>query len=208
MILWHCTIIIIWKPGLKYPRSRAIYEQCNQLAEKITKLMQIVVVHVSVPGFVLPKAIYSYFVYFTTDLGVDAFVLPIPTWWVDFGPIRSSLTMPLINLLIKSLYSNFEFKISTARFPFDWKSPIAYLIAVLLQMRIVSVAFRYVAPFLSHGVTAALYSFSFVDDLKGDIDAIEESVQLKRSHENIYRQLSNFIQFAGTRRFDSKTFST
>lgn len=94
---------------MKYPRSKALYKRTNRFAENISKLMRFVMVYVSVPGyvefvqiyfikinpnvkaitcdlpvcfvvFVLPKAVYSYFMYFTTKLGADAFELPIPTW--------------------------------------------------------------------------------------------------------------------------------
>lgn len=68
--------------GLKYPRSKPIYEKANRITEIICKAEYFIVVRVFVPGFVLPKAIYSYLMYFTTDLGADAFVLPFPTWWV------------------------------------------------------------------------------------------------------------------------------
>lgn len=57
-----------------------MYEKTNRFTENISKIIQTVVVHISVPGFVLPKAFYSYFMYFTTELGADAFELPIPTW--------------------------------------------------------------------------------------------------------------------------------
>lgn len=57
-----------------------MYEKTNQSAEKISKLIELAIVYVSLPGFILPKTIYSYFMYFTSDLGADAFVLSIPAW--------------------------------------------------------------------------------------------------------------------------------
>lgn len=68
--------------GLKYPRSKAMYEKTNRLVEKISKFISFVIVYVSIPAFVLPKAIYCLFIYYTTDLGPDSFELPIPTWYV------------------------------------------------------------------------------------------------------------------------------
>lgn len=66
--------------GLKYPRSKAMYENTNRLVEKISKFISFLIVYISIPAFVLPKAFYCFFIYFTTDLGPDAFALPIPTW--------------------------------------------------------------------------------------------------------------------------------
>ena len=57
-----------------------MYEKTDRLVEKISKIIEILIVYVSPPSFVLPNAVYSYFVYFTTDLGPDAFELPFPTW--------------------------------------------------------------------------------------------------------------------------------
>lgn len=59
-----------------------MYEKTNRLTEKISKIMLFAIVYVSVPGFVLPTGIYCFFKYFTTDLGPDAFELPIPVWYV------------------------------------------------------------------------------------------------------------------------------
>lgn len=67
--------------GLKNPTSMAKYEKANVLVETLSEAIQIIVVYVSSPGFVLPKAIYSFFMYSNGDLGPDAFELPFPTWW-------------------------------------------------------------------------------------------------------------------------------
>lgn len=58
----------------------AKYEKTNALVETLSKAIQFVVVYVSAPGFVLPKAIYSFVMYSISDLGPDAFELPFPTW--------------------------------------------------------------------------------------------------------------------------------
>lgn len=42
--------------------------------------MILIITYYRVIGFVLPKAILSYFSYFTTDAGPEAFELSIPMW--------------------------------------------------------------------------------------------------------------------------------
>lgn len=76
--------------GLKYPRSKAIYEEINKLTDLISKFMQFFMVDVSVSMYVLPISIYSLYMYFTTDLGPDAFQLSFPTWYgvAGFSIIR------------------------------------------------------------------------------------------------------------------------
>lgn len=65
--------------------TAAIKVRTNQLIEIWCKIICFVMVQISVLGFVIPKVIYSYFVYFTTDRS-EAFVLPLPMWWVYWSP--------------------------------------------------------------------------------------------------------------------------
>lgn len=66
--------------GLKYPKSKKMYESTNWLAEVLCKILHFIVVYVVVPAFMAPVTIDSFFKYFAADLGPDAFVLPFPTW--------------------------------------------------------------------------------------------------------------------------------
>lgn len=68
------------KLGLKTPKSKAIFEKTNQLVEKYSKIGLFVIKNVIVPCFIFPKAIVSFFIYFTTNLGNDAFYLPASIW--------------------------------------------------------------------------------------------------------------------------------
>lgn len=72
---WICP-----KIGLKRPTSKAMYERANELSEKFSKIIYFVIVDIAIPLFVAPKVILSYFLYFTTDAGNEAFELPIPIW--------------------------------------------------------------------------------------------------------------------------------
>lgn len=66
--------------GLKYPSSQKMYQKNHDMTEKIGKIVGLLMMHISVPVFVMPKAILSYFNYYTTDLGSHAFELTIPIW--------------------------------------------------------------------------------------------------------------------------------
>lgn len=60
--------------------SKAIYEKYNQQIEKYGEVLGIFMRQVSIPCFIWPKFIISFFTYFTTDLGNDAFQLPYHLW--------------------------------------------------------------------------------------------------------------------------------
>lgn len=48
----------------------------------MSKVAYLVMVKLSGPAIFGPTALISYYRYFTTDLGPDAFELPMPVWWV------------------------------------------------------------------------------------------------------------------------------
>lgn len=66
--------------GLKYRTAKQEFEKSNRLVHKWCKIAYVIIVQVCMPSLILPKAMYCFFLYFTTDLGNDAFELPIPTW--------------------------------------------------------------------------------------------------------------------------------
>lgn len=63
---------------------KIIYEKTNKTAEKLCKIIYFICAKVSIPGSVLPKALACFFIYFTTDLGNEAFELPMPLWLVYY----------------------------------------------------------------------------------------------------------------------------
>lgn len=66
--------------GLKTPKSKEICEETHQLVEKYTELGLFSMTHVIPPCFLFPRVIVSYYKYFTTDSGNDAFDLPVTIW--------------------------------------------------------------------------------------------------------------------------------
>lgn len=67
-------------PGLKYTAAKQEYERSNRLVDKWCKIAYVVIEKIFIPSVILPKAIFCFFVYFSTDLGNKAFDLPIPIW--------------------------------------------------------------------------------------------------------------------------------
>lgn len=63
-----------------YSESGALYKQADQIVEKWSKRITNFIPKIILITFIFPKAMQSYFVYFTTDLGAKAFELPIPVW--------------------------------------------------------------------------------------------------------------------------------
>lgn len=77
---WLCEKKII--VGLSYPKSKKHFHKTNRQVEKCSEIIYFIISKVSPPVYVLPKAFFSLFIYFTTDKKQDAFMLPLPTWFV------------------------------------------------------------------------------------------------------------------------------
>lgn len=81
--LTHCSITdISFIEGLKYSESKAIYTSTARKVQQRMDLFTLVMQKLTPILMMLPKFIISFCSYFTTDLGPDAFELPIPKWWV------------------------------------------------------------------------------------------------------------------------------
>lgn len=78
------SIMKIIFSGLVNKRSKELFEAVNIRLEKWSSIVILIFVKVTIPCVVTPKLATSYFLYFATDAGRDAFVLPHPTMWVDF----------------------------------------------------------------------------------------------------------------------------
>lgn len=67
--------------GMVNPDWKFKYENLNEKIEKWSNILYSVFIKVSVPGLLLPNFILSYYSYFSTDLGSEAFGLPYPFWY-------------------------------------------------------------------------------------------------------------------------------
>lgn len=180
--------------GLKYPKSKAIYEKTNRITEMICKFMYFFIVSVVVPGFILPKAFYSFFIYFTTELGNYAFELPVPMWWMAFNFVSKSSFLTW-NFLLWKIFNH-------ARLPFDWRNPTGYVIAILMLMRIVEMPLHFIGCFVSLASACFLFSMSLAKDVQDDIHAINKNTRKKQTRADIHKQFIEFTRFTGFKRFD------
>lgn len=62
--------------------SKMIFKRINRQIEKWCGIVYFVVAKMTPIFWISPKLIYSLIVYFTTDLGNEAFELPYPEWYV------------------------------------------------------------------------------------------------------------------------------
>lgn len=66
--------------GLKYPESAALFEETNRFIKKCGKIISFVAMKLVLNVVILLQCIGCFIKYIFTDMGNDAFVLPIPMW--------------------------------------------------------------------------------------------------------------------------------
>lgn len=83
------------------------------------------------------------------------------------------------------------------RIPFEWKNPIGYLIAVLLQFGIWFFLDLYLACFLTLAFGYFLFTLSIAKDMIDALQSINEHLKKKKPKKRILKQLNNFISMHG-----------
>lgn len=68
------------------PEWKFKYSNLNDKIEKWSNILYSALIKVSVPGILLPNFISSYYLYFSSDLGSEAFGLPY-LFWYDLNAI-------------------------------------------------------------------------------------------------------------------------
>lgn len=66
--------------GLKYHASVALFEDTNRLIEKCGKFVTFAILKLFLNGVILLQCLGCFGNYIFTDMGNDAFVLPVPMW--------------------------------------------------------------------------------------------------------------------------------
>lgn len=95
------------------------------------------------------------------------------------------------NVLLKS---NIE------RFPFDWKNPIGYSVAINLQLVMFSFPLSFIAYTLGLSFGAFIFGLAFVKDVKYTIKSLEKFVKTKPQRSAILRKVIELIRFPNSKR--------
>lgn len=78
--------------------------------------------------------------------------------------------------------------------PFDWKSPIGYLIAVLLELVVALYPMCYLGSFLSLAVGSFIFATAVTKDLDGTLASIKKLAKKKRQNSQLFKQFAKFYQ--------------
>lgn len=86
------------------------------------------------------------------------------------------------------------------RYPFNWRTPLGYFIAVILQLISVSLPMRYIGCFVSFALAGFVIALALAKDMKGHIKLFDEYAKAKLPERTVYHQLAELIRFTTIKR--------
>lgn len=143
------------------------------------------------PQFVnWPKFFASFGAYFTTDLGNEAFQLPIPFWYtITFKNIQ----LLSVNSLFLTKYSFFFFFKNKGCHSTGKMQSDTQLLFLLNCLVLISYVCFMAMTVTSLGIASFLDEISLTEDSKGILRSIDENSKLKKNLPNLYAQFIEFV---------------
>lgn len=179
---------------MKNPESNQTYVKLNENIEKSTRIFYIFMVQVTFIAIVVPQFITSFYLYLTTDLGTEAFNLPLPIWCVLKLLLIAGKFKPCTYGSILHL-NLFLFPFILLRAPFNWRTPTGYLIIFTFESSTVfcvcHFCFYYLAPF----VASCYIIFNFANEIKNEIHALNDSNKAKVNSVEFMRRVGDIVEF-------------
>lgn len=175
----YCFIL-----GLLHPSSKEIYENAHTFVEKCCSIIFTAFVKITFPSVTIPFLIVCYVLYFTTDIGSDAFQLPFPAWYENFQ----------IEIYNKSSMF-YEYKYSHHRSPFDWRTPFGFLIAFLLEVCPVYYVDRNCACIVSLPLGSCRFMIAFANDIKAEFQRLNQHLRSQGNDMRFRKKVCELIEF-------------
>lgn len=142
--------------GIKnQPLSESNYKRINRYTELITKIINYIVIYFFLPASAILLLIVNFYMYYSTNLGVEAFRLPFPYWYILHAYTQKVNRNKFINFFNR-------------RFPFDWKNPRGYLVASTLSFVLNMNVMFFLICDMCIGVGFYIFATVLTKDIKND----------------------------------------
>lgn len=79
-------------------------------------------------------------------------------------------------------------------YPFDWKNPYGYSIAVILQFTVALLLLHYLACFISIAFVSYFIATTLNGFMKDDLQSINKMAKRKTSKSDIFEPFSRFVR--------------
>lgn len=80
------------------------------------------------------------------------------------------------------------------RFPFDWKNPLGYFVAVAFQYIATSLLFAFVSCMMSFEIGAFFMELLLTNDIKSDLKLFNENAMVKDNRSLAFKRFGDFIE--------------
>lgn len=86
-----------------------------------------------------------------------------------------------------------RYELYHSRLPFNWHSPMGYLISVALQWTLVTCVCFSIMIVNANGTASYLFATAITNDIKCVLKAIDKNSKSKKRHKHIYKQFTEFL---------------
>lgn len=162
---------------MKDPTSEAIFGKTNQIVEKYSKIEIFGTNNVVIYCFINPKSLVSL---------INHYWFGKRRFWFGTANVVSDYFPILLEIWSMSKYC--------FRLPYDWKSPIGYLVAIFAQFLSIRFPIQYIGFFFAFAFSAFMFGISSVKDLKDKLHSINGMTGNKKSRRKMYKKFSEFIR--------------
>lgn len=87
---------------------------------------------------------------------------------------------------------------SFSRFPFDWKNPVGYVFAFIVEYSIASSLFWCIGSMAIFGIESYLISVAITNDVESNLRLIIESAKSRKNHSKTMALIKEFIETYST----------
>lgn len=111
--------------------------------------------------------------------------------WIGTSNVVSGSNIWLFEQCGVESFDRFE----TNRIPFDWHSPIGYLVAITIQYISSVICFTVIECLLAYGIATFLYALVATKDVRAILNSINKNAKSIANERQAFQQLCNSIQF-------------
>lgn len=151
---------------------------------------------VAIAGFLPSALLLTLANYFVFDLGAESFYLPAPMLCVPIRDRRSHIFTPTLqysNEWRLTQFTNFFF--TKIRLPFDWKTPMGYPFAFLLQILAIHATILCTIPCLCSVIGTSWIFVVALKDMTNDLNLLMVDGQSLNNREETNKRFCKFVQF-------------
>lgn len=183
------SLKLSFEKGMQNPDSKIMYTEFNREFENFGKWVRIVVFYGSLGVTTICYIIMTYVNYYILDLKDESFVLTSPVMYVS-----SMMSVALSNSWIQRKHSIFSLSILRVRLPFNWKTPLGYLVVQLSEaMSFLSIVSCLISTLCFYAGSCWLI-IAFGKDIANDLDLLNVGGASNRNRKLTRERFGKIIQ--------------